>query len=423
MIESNTYEVIVVGAGPAGSTAAALLAERGHRVLLLEKESMPRYHVGESLMPFCWFTLDRLGMTQQMEEHRFVEKLSVQFVGEDGAQSRPFYFFQHNDHPSSYTWQVEREEFDHMLFENAGKKGAVLRDRTKVRRLLKNEEGRVLGVVVESDEGAALDYYAALVIDCTGREAMVASKEGWRERDPQLNKIAIWTYYRGGLRDEGLAAGSTTVAYIPDRGWIWYIPLKNDVVSVGVVAERDYLYRDPEVNNPGAIMDREILENSWVREHLASSAQFGEYWVTGEYSYRTRFCAGDGVVLAGDAFGFLDPVFSSGVFLALKSGEMVADAASEALASGLPVAEDFRSYGERLSQHIETMRKIVYAFYDEGFSFGKLIKAHPHLRGDLTDCLIGNLSKDFSELFQKMEEFAALPDALETSGPSLVADG
>lgn len=419
MIKSNCYEVIVVGAGPAGSTAAALLAEKGRRVLLLEKQSMPRYHVGESLMPFCWFTLDRLGLTERMEEHRFVQKLSVQFVGRDGSGSRPFYFFQHHDHPSSYTWQVERQEFDQMLFENAGEKGAVLRDRTAVRSLLREsggeDAGPVVGVAAESEDGQLVEYRAELVIDCSGRDCLVASKQGWRERDPQLNKIAIWTYYRGARRDAGLAEGSTTVAYIPERGWFWYIPLKDDVVSVGVVAERDYLYRDPGVRDPRAIMEREILENRWVRDHLAPGEQFGEYWVTGEYSYRSRHCAGDGVVLAGDAFGFLDPVFSSGVFLALKSGEMVADAADVALERGRPLrADDFAAYGACLGGHIETMRKIVYAFYDEGFSFAELIRSYPELRGDLTDCLIGNLSGDFTELFRRVGEFAELPEAIGT---------
>jgi len=418
MICSNQYDVIVVGAGPAGSTASALLAEKGRRVLLLEKEAMPRYHVGESLMPFCWFTLDRLGVTEKMEEHRFVQKLSVQFVAQDGAQSRPFYFFEHNEHPSSYTWQVERKEFDQMLYENAGEKGAVVQDRTKVTKLIKAESGRVEGVVAQHEDGSTLEYHASLVIDCTGRDAMVASKEGWRARDPKLNKIALWTYYKGAMRDEGLAAGSTTVAYIPDRGWFWYIPLKDDVVSLGVVAERDYLYRDPEVRDPLQIMEREIKENVWVQEHLASGEQFGETWATGEYSYRTRHSAADGVVLAGDAFGFLDPVFSSGVFLALKSGEMVADAADAALENGgAPVAADFAEYGEALCEHIETMRKIVYAFYDEGFSFGKLIKAYPDLRPSLTDCLIGDVSKDFDELFKRIGEFAMLPKEVETSQP------
>ena len=417
MVQNSRFDVIVVGGGPAGSTSAALLAEKGHRVLVIEKEKMPRYHVGESLMPFCWFTLDRLGLAEEMKEREFINKLSVQFVGQDGAQSRPFYFFQHNEHPSSYTWQVERMEFDQMLFENAQAEGVTTLEETKVIRLLKDDEGRVTGVKAKGRDGE-LDYFSKLVIDCTGRDAMTAAKEGWRERDPQLNKIAMWTYYKGAVRDEGLAAGSTTVAYIPERGWFWYIPLKNDIVSLGVVAERDYLYRDPEVRDPGAIMDREILENQWIKDHLEPAEQFGEYWVTGEYSYRTRHGAADGVVLAGDAFGFLDPVFSSGVFLALKSGEMVADAADAALSKsddGLPSAEDFQEYSDSLCSHIETMRKIVYAFYDEGFSFGKLIKAYPAVRPRLTDCLIGDVSKDFEELFSRIAEFAMLPEPVTPS--------
>jgi len=406
MIQNNQYEAIVVGGGPAGTTAAALLAEKGRRVLLLEKESMPRYHVGESLMPFCYFTLERLGVLPKMKEMGFVDKLSVQFVNPDGGVSQPFYFFQHNDAPSSYTWQVERADFDKMLWDNAGEKGAETRDSTKVVQILR-EDDKAVGVEAETADGQRVRFHAPVVIDCTGRDAFVAAKSGWRVRDPELNKVSVWTYFKGAKRDEGLAAGSTTVAYLPDKGWFWYIPLRNDIVSVGIVAERDYLFTD--TRDPAEIMAREIKNNAWIKDHLSVGEQFGEYWVTGEYSYRSKYCAGDGVVLAGDAFGFLDPVFSSGVFLALKSGEMVADEVDAALTAGDLSGQRFEKYGQELCGHIETMRKIVYAFYDENFSFGKVIKNYPEVQGAITDCLIGDVSTPFDEMFRRMGEFATLP--------------
>jgi flavin-dependent dehydrogenase len=412
-MNTPSYDVIIIGAGPAGCTAATVLAQKGRKVLVLEKEKFPRYHIGESLMPFCWYTLERLGVLDEMKKQEFVQKLSVQFVTQDGKQSRPFYFFQHKDQPSSYTWQVERAEFDMMLMENARKHGVTVREEVKVLRFLQNNSGKVEGVFAEDVEGRTAELRAPITIDCTGRDALWASKQQLRERDPKLKKIALWTYFKGAKRDPGLDAGSTTVAYIPNKGWFWYIPLKNDITSVGIVAERDYLFRDEDLRDPAAIFNREVGENAWIQDHLASGQQFGQHWVTGEYSYRARHCAADGLVMAGDAFVFLDPVFSSGVFLALKSGEMVADAVDEALTAGDVSAARFDTYGSMLCKHVETMRKIVYSFYDQEFSFAKLVSAFPHLRGRLTDCLVGDTSQDFTELFEAIATIAELPPELE----------
>lgn len=407
------WDVIVIGAGPAGSTTAALLAEKGRRVLVLEKEKFPRYHIGESMMPFCWYTLNRLGLAEKMDEIGFTQKLSVQFVGIEGDVSRPFYFFQHYDHPSATTWQVERKVFDQMLVDRARELGAIVIEETKVLDVIRDEaDGRVVGVRSESKDGRVDTWHAPITVDATGRDALMVSKNRWRSRDPMLNKVAIWTYFEDAVRDPGLDAGSTTVAYLPGKGWFWYIPMRDNRVSVGVVAERDYLFRD--TRDPGEIMAREIHENKWIEQHLAPSRQVGEYWVTGEYSYRSKYCADDGAVLVGDAFGFLDPVFSSGVFLALKSGELAAEAIDEALSADDVSASRFQNYGEQVCLGMERMRKIVYAFYDENFSFGKLVKAHPELRPKLTDLLIGNVyGMEFDDLFAAIEEICKLPPDLD----------
>ena len=299
-----------------------------------------------------------------------------------------------------------------MLLDKARENGASVLEETKAKALLKDGE-RVVGTRVQSKELGELRLIAPLVVDASGRDCFAAIREQWMERDPMLRKISIWTYYKGAMRDPGLDEGATTVAYLPGKGWFWYIPLSGNVVSVGIVAEHGYLY-DGSTKDLEEIFSREIKNNAWIERHLVPGKQFGEYFVTGEFSYRNKFCAVDGLVLAGDALGFIDPVFSSGVFLALKSGVMLADVADPALREGDLSASRFEDYGKRMRGSIETMRKIVYAFYDENFSFKDLIMKGDQMRSDLTDCLVGNIDdREFAELFAAMSELADLPEPIE----------
>ena len=401
-------DALILGGGPAGATAAAVLAAKGRNVLVVEREPFPRYKVGESLLPYCYFPLERIGMVDKLRASSFVKKYSVQFAAMDGRVSTPFYFFQHFDHAASQTWQVVRSEFDQMMLDNAVEKGARVLMGATAKRLLMNG-GRCEGLMVEHG-GETFPIRAPVTIDCGGRHGFAATELGWVVPDPRLNKVAIWTYYRGALRDSGHDEGATTVAYLPGKGWFWYIPLPEDTVSVGVVAERDYLYR--EGKELEAIFDREALANRWIAEHLAPGVRYQPIRVTAEYSYRSRYCAGDGLVLAGDAFTFLDPVFSSGVLLALLGGERAARAVDAAVETRDFGAARFAAYGADLCEGVEAMRKLVYAFYEETFSFGQLLKSRPDLRGDLTDCLIGNLAKDFQPLFEAVGKFASVPEPL-----------
>ncbi|MBT5716026.1 MAG: FAD-binding protein [Opitutae bacterium] len=408
----KNYDAIIIGAGPAGATTGALLAEKGRDVLIVEKEKFPRYHVGESLMPFCYFPLERLGLIDTLMESANPRKYCVQFVRQDGFLSQPFYFFQHFDHPSSTTWQVWRSEFDKMILDKARDNGASVMEETKAKNLIKSGD-RVDGVKVESKQMGSLEIRAPIVVDASGRDCFAAHKENWMVRDPELKKIALWTYFKNAKRDPGLDEGATTVAYLPNKGWFWYIPLSGDMVSVGIVAERDYLFNGSTKDHE-EIFCREVQNNEWIKEHLAEAEQTGEYRITGEYSYRNRYCASEGLVLAGDAFGFLDPVFSSGVFLALKSGVILADEIDLALENGDLSAKSFDRYAKKMQSSMETMRKIVYAFYDKDFSFGDLAKRGEHLRAALTDCLIGNVDdNEFRELFDAISDLAELPDPVE----------
>lgn len=413
-MNNNTYDAVIIGAGPTGTAAAAYLAQHGRRVVIVDREQFPRYTVGESMLPFCYFPLQKIDMLDKMKASSFVRKYSVQFVREDGRSSAPFDFVDHMQHEAGETWQVERAEFDQMMLDHALESGATLEQAT-VTDLLRDAAGRITGVTAQSEGGEETTLHGAVTIDASGQHAFASTRLGWRVMDSELKKVALWTYYKGAVRDSGRDAGATTVAYVGGKNWFWYIPLQNDRVSVGVVGERDYLF--DESRDRHEIFQREAEKNAWIKEHLATGERCDEYRVTGDFSYRSRYCAADGLVLAGDAFAFLDPVFSSGLFLALEGGVMAGEAVDAALTAGDVNAARFCEYGKRTCAALEAMRQLVYAFYSPDFSFGTIIKKYPHLRDDLTDCLIGDLHKDFTALFTAVAEFAELPDPIDYGKP------
>ena len=401
----NEFDVIVIGGGPGGSTTSALLAEQGHKVLLLEREPFPRYHIGESLIPYTWFTLNRLGVVDWLRASACPKKYSVQFVSITGKVSQPFYFFQTIKHECAQTWQVWRSEFDQMLLDNAVSKGVTLRQHVSVREVLM-EGTRVVGVRADTKDGQrGEEIRAKVVVDASGRDSLLSRKFGWKDKDADLNKIAVWSYFEGALRDPGLDEGATTVAYVPRKGWFWYIPLHSNTVSVGVVGEPGYLYRD--TRDPEAIFRREAEACSWIRERITAGRQVQPVRVTGEYSYHSRKIAGDGFCLVGDAFAFLDPLFSTGVFLALKSGEMAADAIHAGLATGRVDAAHFDDYLARQRRAVNSFRELVRAFYDLSFSFREFLQVYPHLNSLIVDTLVGNVFTDLTPLFKALEEYKA----------------
>ena len=426
----NKYDAIVIGGGPAGSSAAAILGEKRHRVLVLEREKFPRYHIGESLLPFTYQPLERLGLVERMKRSQFVKKYSVQFISTSGKASQPFYFFNRYDRDTvAQTWQVLRSEFDEMLLNNARDRGAIVREQMEVTDLIyaggDNESQsfrtsaaskKVIGVRAKNVAGEIQEFYAPMTLDCTGKESFAAVRSGWRLPDPYLKKIAVWTYYKGAKRDAGIDEGATTVAFVPEKGWFWYIPQHDDMVSVGVVAEGKYLTRGG-VKDLKQIFDREVTQNAWIKEYLSRGQQVGDFYVTNEFSFHSRFCACEGLLLVGDALCFLDPVFSSGLMLAMKSGVMAAEIVSDAIKANDFCPSRFVEYGRLMREGVENMRKLVYAFYEPNFSFKKVIDKYPELSGDITDCLSGDVNKDFSKLWNAIREFCPVPDDLPYGMP------
>ncbi len=394
-------DALVIGGGPAGSTVSTLIAQRGYRVRLFEREKFPRFHIGESLIPETYWVLKRLNMLHKMHKSHFVKKYSVQFVNASGKLSAPFYFWDNKPHECSQTWQVVRSEFDLMMLDNAREHGVVAEEGMRVLDVL-FEGGRAVGARIQKPDGTHEEVRAKVVIDASGQSGLLQNRFKLRVWDPVLNKGAIWTYWQGAYRDTGRDEGATLVIQTPsEQGWFWYIPQHNNMVSVGVVAPFDYLFKGRGSHEQTYC--EEVERCTAVRDRVSIGKRVTGYFATKDYSYRSKQVAGDGWVLVGDAFGFLDPLYSSGVLLALRSGEMAADAVCEGFEKGDLSAAQLGKWGDVFNQGVDRMRRLVCEYYD-GFSFGQFVRGYPHLKGKITDLLIGDLFTDHVDVvWQPME--------------------
>lgn len=410
---NTNFDVIVMGGGPAGSTVAGILAREGRKVVLFEKERFPRHHIGESLMTDTYFTFQRMGLLEKLKASPFVRKYGVQFANPAGKESRPFYFFEANHHESAVTWQVTRSLFDLLLLEHAEEQGATVYQETQIKRVLFDGE-RAYGVEARKQDGSLQKFEAPVVVDATGQSAMLSNKFGWRVRDPKLKKAVLYTYFKGAHRESDLNGGSTLVLRTPlgSNGWFWYIPQENDITSVGVVADPEYLVQG-RGQDLAKIFFEEVEKVEAVRRRVAGAERTDKIYSILDYSYRSKNFAGDGFILIGDAYGFLDPIYSSGVLLALKMAELAADSIHDAFNNNDFSGKRLGQFQGKLDKGIESMRKLVYAFYNEGFSFSQFLNKNPDQRVNIINLLMGDVFKEgVDDIYGPMAEFAYIPPPL-----------
>jgi flavin-dependent dehydrogenase len=410
----HNYDTIVIGGGPAGSTVATLVAEQGHRVLLLERTSTPQFKIGESLIPATYWTFKRLGMLEKLRASHFPQKYSVQFYSRTGKASNPFYFFQTNPHDSAVTWQVLRSEFDQMLLDNAKEKDVEIRRGIGVREVL-FEGDTATGVVTQNVDGTRETLHATVIVDSTGQRSLIGRQLNLNTTEPNLKMASLFTHYEGGHRDEGIDEGATLILHTEEKdSWFWSIPLPYNRTSIGVVGELDYLLqnrRDADSKlNFQKIFTEELAKCAPLQQRLEGANQLFPIQSTKDFSYRASRIAGNNWVLVGDAFGFLDPVYSTGLFLALKSGEMAADVIIEAFHKNDFSEAQLGSFGPAFVKGMEAFRKLVYAFYTKEFSFARFLSEYPEHQGGIVDILSGDVfRKDVTHIFPAMSEMCPFP--------------
>ena len=415
MQKPKTYDIIVIGGGPAGSTVAALTAQHGYRVLLLERETEPSFKIGESLIPATYWTFKRLGVLEKLRKSHFPQKFSVQFYSRSGKASKPFYFFETNPHESAVTWQVLRSEFDQGLLENAAEKGVEVHRGTRVREVLFEGDTAVGVVAQNSAKGEKEMIHSTVIVDSTGQSSLIGRQLDMNVTEPNLKMASLYTHFEGAYRDEGIDEGATLIMHTETKdSWFWSIPLPYNRTSIGVVGELGYLLQNRRDANgkldAQRIFDEELLRCQALKKRLAGAKQLFPIKTTKDFSYRANRIAGNGWVLVGDAFGFLDPVYSTGLFLALKSGEMAADTIVEAFKKSDFSAAQLGSFGPTFVKGMEAFRKLVYAFYTKEFSFARFLSEHPEHQGGIIDILSGDVfRKDVTHIFPDMARMCALP--------------
>ncbi len=414
-MKTEIFDCLVIGAGPGGCTTASLVAQQGWRTALVERRKMPQFKVGESLMPETYWVFQKLGILDEFEKLGFVKKNGVQFVNSSDKESKPFIFSDYDDRECSETWHVQRAPFDELLFNTAHKFGVTCEDETRVLDIEFKDNGQHL-VKARSDDGKDKHMKARVIVDATGQQAMLANRMGTKVINPDLKKAAIWSYFSDAQRNGGGNPEVTCILHTNSKdAWFWYIPLGDGTVSVGLVGDNDFLLKRD--SKPEDTFQSEWNNCPGLQRRLRDAKQQGRYHVAKEFSYSTTEHSGDGWVLVGDAYGFIDPIYSSGVYFALKSADMAAEAICDGLRRNDLSAEQLGRWTYEFDAGVHWIRKLVQCFYTREFSFGEFMKQHPQHSDNLTNLLIGRVFEgNPGEIFNDLDPWLEQIKAGEMSG-------
>ena len=375
---SELYDVAIIGGGPAGSTAAILLAQAGRRVVVCEREKFPRFHIGESLLPASMRAFDRLGVQEKLRA-AFMEKFGGEMSSSCGDEAVRFYFKDGYQSKCDRSYQVTRADFDKLLLDHAAENGAEVREETAVQSVEFSEIGVALRVnretggttsVSSQNNGAGQspslqdEIRARYLIDASGRHSFIGAKFRLKKNYEGLQKFSLFAHYTGVARPEGRDGTLTRMIRGLDR-WFWVIPLAADRTSIGIVLDTDN-FREAK-QNPEAFFEGALAEQPLITQSMREAKRVTQVYTAADFSYRNTKLAGDRWLLAGDAAGFIDPVFSSGVFLAIMSGELSADVLHRVLDHPKSARRLFPRYENQLNQAMDVYVRFVNAWYKKEF--------------------------------------------------------
>lgn len=350
-----TCDIFVVGGGPAGSTVAALLAERGYRVVLADKDRHPRFHIGESLLPQNLPLFDRLGVRDKLETSA-MHKYGIEFVSPYHGKRVKYEFGRALDKRFPYAFQVRRSTFDHILLRNAAEKGAEVVEECRVEAVAFSEGGNPV-VTAKGADGATRCWEAGFVIDASGRDTLLAGQMRIKERNTRNNSAAIFAHFSGARRLPGKDEGHISIVWF-DNGWFWFIPLADGTTSVGAVCPAEFFKsRGVELK----AFFRQLIDSSpEIADRLRNAELVGDVTATGNYSYQSQRISGDRFLMVGDACAFIDPVFSTGVYLAMVSAFAAAEAVDGCLHAPHKAKRLLRRYDARTSKALSTFTWFIY---------------------------------------------------------------
>lgn len=394
-------EIVIAGGGPGGSVCAARLAQRGRRVLVLEKERFPRFHLGESLLPQSMPVLEAIGVMDAMHE-RFIVKRGAHFHESHTGKTSRYDFAEAFDKSVKYAFEVPRDEFDDLLLRRAEALGAEVREGVRVDRVV-FRDGRAIGVAITEPSGETRTIEADFVVDATGRDALQAHAARNTVKVPGLDKTALFTHFRGVWRDTGEREGDIQIIVFPP-GWFWVIPFRDGRTSVGAVVSSAWMKTRRPGESVDALFQRTVAESPVATRMLANAEQLLPASATADFSYRVRDLVGPGWLVVGDAGGFIDPLFSTGAHMAMFGGLRAADAIDAALTAGDVSPARFAEWERLVRRGAELFIGSVQAFYGGTLTTYLFAdKAHPFLRHAITSMLAGDVFGPESRWTKEMQ--------------------